>query len=502
MPRLYLALKRRINRIVGVFFLGKNNVLGYVLNPNVILGRGKVSVLIGNFFCRAISNQSLYAAIYPVVYDSKSKQADRLQNPDVLSKYQPDFRSALLGFDKSFIGRLLVWRNRYSAFRKRSYLRCGSKERDNIVLLTRSWHFLSPVKESIANLSDFDVKTVDINKFDAKNMQLSKGKNKSKHFRKQAFELLNQGVSWQCEGEHLGGGADLCNEIEAIEQGDIYLVDWLNHNALWAITHLPADKPIVVRVHSYEVFSYFPLVLDFGRISGLIFISEGIKNAFYDLWGWLVPRSVKSTVLHNIRDLSRLPDINLLNTKNNVSKRLSREKCVGVLQYAEPVKDLEFALSLFSKLYEKDPEFKLFLAGKPVSEQDLTRKRKIDETISSFPSGVIIEMGYLNDVSVFFETVGFILSVSKREGSHESVIEGMLSGCIPVVRDWPLLKPFKGAESAFPGIPVHTTESQMADYILSSVEEFSLVSNEAHIKSDYYYNQKNEMDYVDFLNSF
>ena len=47
------------------------------------------------------------------------------------------------------------------------------------------------------------------------------------------------------------------------------------------------------------------------------------------------------------------------------------------------------------------------------------------------------------DMEEWYRGVGFVLSSSDTEGCHTSVLEGMASGAVPVVRDWP------GARSLF-----------------------------------------------------
>lgn len=497
MKKSYFFLRRYFTRFLGVFILKNNNFLGYVFNASAILGESKLSIIVGDFFCKVISNRLLFAAIYPVVYDTQSEQGDRLQNHEILLNYSDDFKVALLGFDKSFIGRLLVWRNRVSAIQKQSLVKAAKKKQEKVLLLTRSWHFLYPVEKALREFSDYKTDTLDINKVDSFNENLAVGKNKSKYYREQAFSLLSQGVSWGNFNRDIDECSELSHEKELVDESDIFVVDWLNHNTLWAIENLPGNKPIIVRVHSYEVFSYFPVVLDFGRISGLIFISDGIKNAFYELWGWLVPKSVKSIVLQNLRDESRLPSSEIF-----INDSHSREKTIGILQYAEPVKDLEYALEVFSELLQLDHEFKLYLAGNPLSPKDEERKKKVNKIISALPEGSVVELGYLKDVTSFFRDVGYILSVSKREGSHESVIEGMHSGCIPVIRDWPLLKPFGGASSAFPNIPIHNNASQMACYIYESLDSFDAISLHNQMLSKFYYDDKNKLDYINFINKF
>jgi glycosyltransferase involved in cell wall biosynthesis len=44
--------------------------------------------------------------------------------------------------------------------------------------------------------------------------------------------------------------------------------------------------------------------------------------------------------------------------------------------------------------------------------------------------------GHGDDVPEWLADIGFILSTSEHEGSHQAVAEGMASGAIPVIRNW------------------------------------------------------------------
>jgi len=264
-------------------------------------------------------------------------------------------------------------------------------------------------------------------------------------------------------------------------------------NTLWALENIPLDKKIVVRVHSYEVFSFYSLMLNYGRIDGLIFISEGIKNVFIELWGWLLYEGIEIIVLQNVRSKDRLKKL----SPNSLTNK--RRKTLGMLQYSIEVKDLNFALDIFEKLHNIDNEYKLLLAGNKLNENDPYSKKLLNR-INTFPKGSIEELGYVTEMDKFFNEIGFILSTSEREGSHESVIEGMVFGCVPAIRNWPLLSPFKGAQSSFPKFPVFNTSSEISSYIELSQKDFNEKSKIAEEEIYYYFNENIENDYLSFIN--
>jgi hypothetical protein len=72
----------------------------------------------------------------------------------------------------------------------------------------------------------------------------------------------------------------------------------------------------------------------------------------------------------------------------------------------------------------------------------------------------------------WYQSVGFIVSASQREGSHESFVEGMLTGAVPVLRNWPMMAPFGAPASVFPGLELFASPKEAAQYIQCASAEF------------------------------
>lgn len=459
------------------------------------LYNGTMSPKIGYFLCAVFSPSRLMGLIYPIFFDENLKSAIKLQIPKTYEGLGSKYRLALLGVDNSLLGKTISWRNNRTYNERKILLNKNKLNYDdaNILFVTRSWHFCNQLFDEIKKVHN-KVYKFDINNYDSMYLFTNlKNVNKNRVFRDITFSSLKNTVENNSikNFEHL---AKLSKEdIENIEASDMVFIDWLNHNTIWAINNLPMSKRIIVRVHSYEVFSYFPLMINFGRIDGLIFISEGIKEAFYELWGWIIPVHIQSIVLQNIRSKSRLNKSENFDQFSN-----KRKKTLGMLQYAVDVKDLGFALDTFELIYNQDNEYRLVLAGDKLNKDDEYQKVLL-ERIDRFPKDTIQELGYIKEVNTFFERVGFMLSTSIREGSHESLIEGMLFGCIPVIRDWPLISPFNGAKSSFPQFETFITQEEMAKYILSSYDNFNSKSDEALKHSQYYFDENMSKKYLEFI---
>lgn len=482
-------IKRFIIRYISKVIILFITILSRLFNLS-LLESGKLNERIAYAICRTFSSSSITLIVYSIFFKKNSKSAIRLQEIDTYSDYGKNYKKALLSVDKSLLGKTLVWRNKHTKNKRLQLV--NNKKSMNILFATRSWHFFDPLFQKMKN-KNIDVNKFDINEYDKIYYNTDVNKvNKNKIFR----DLIFSSLKYSSELDRIIDYSKVSKLKEQdknkIINSDIIFIDWLNQNSLWALENIPLDKKIVVRVHSYEVFSFYSLMLNYGRIDGLIFISEGIKNAFLELWGWLLPEDIKITVLQNIRSKERLKQ------KNKID-HLHRKKTIGMLQYSMEVKDLNFAIDVFEKLYEIDNEYKLLLGGNKLNINDFYGKNLLDR-INSFPFGTIQEVGYVSDMDSFFSKIGFILSTSEREGSHESIIEGMVFGCVPAIRDWPLLSPFNGAKHSFPQFPVFDKAEELAEYIEKSQKEFKLHSEKSLNEVSYYFNENIDEDYLTFIN--
>ena len=433
-----------------------------------------------------------YAAkieILSIIFNEKTGDNDRLHDLATYKNIGSNYRKALRGVDTSNLGQYLAKKAQKTKDRRKKYGPSSGK----ILFATRSWHFIEPVFQSFVD-KGIKCEKYDINEFDKQYFKEHKIKNKSKYHREKAFKNLaitfrrKQDINKE-NRRYTSGFFDKC-----YEESDVIIVDWLNHNTNWVLENASADKKVIVRVHSYEVLSFFPATINFGRIDGLIFISPGIRDMFLEMWGWLLPDNMPTTVIDNIRCKKRVcPE------SSTSASIAGRGKTIGMMQYALPVKDFRFALEVFKHVYEKDSEFKLLLCGQALTEIKSAENALLLQEINALPEGVVEELGYVTDVDSFFRKVGYMLSTSEREGSHESIIEGMAYGCIPVVRNWPLLAPFDGAKRAFPMCDVVETPAEAAEAILSASLDYKKVSNKYQSESEGFYSTDIPQKYLEFI---
>ncbi|EGU52129.1 putative glycosyl transferase [Vibrio orientalis CIP 102891 = ATCC 33934] len=431
-----------------------------------------------------------YAAkieILSIIFNEKTGDNDRLHDLATYKNIGSDYRRVLRGFDTSRLGQYLAKKAQKTKARRKKY---GTSQ-GTILFATRSWHFIEPVFQSFVE-KGVKCEKYDINEFDKKFFKEHKINNKSKYHREKAFKNLaitfRRKQSFNKENRRYT--SDFFDKF--YKESDVIIVDWLNHNTNWVLENTSADKKVIVRIHSYEVLSFFPATINFGRIDGLIFISHGIRDMFLEMWGWLLPDNMSTTVIDNIRCKKRVcPDASVSIT--------GRGKTIGMMQYALPVKDFRFAFEVFKRVYEKDSEFRLLLCGQTLAEMKSAENALLLQEINSLPEGVVEELGYVTDVDSFFRRVGYMLSTSEREGSHESIIEGMAYGCIPVIRNWPMLAPFDGAKRAFPMCEVVETPAEAAEGILRASLDYKKVSKKYQSESAGFYSTDIPQKYLEFI---
>ena len=142
------------------------------------------------------------------------------------------------------------------------------------------------------------------------------------------------------------------------------------------------------------------------------------------------------------------------------------------------------AARILKTLRQKDPAWKLLLVGEYWSDETRVRE-EVDarRAFHRYVGGAGLEdaiewQPFTPAVEDVLPRVGFILSTSERESFHAAVVEGMASGCVPVVRRWPLVKPWVSAW-LYDETWLFDTVEEAAARILKHDQAFDLYSKKA-----------------------
>lgn len=267
----------------------------------------------------------------------------------------------------------------------------------------------------------------------------------------------------------LGGQASYGAKVEAalrphLDWADTVFVEWCSAAAAFMTLVDPGTTRIVVRLHKYESFTYWPHIMDFSRVDDVVFIAEHMR----ELTTAAVPRLLDADAprlhfLHNALDLRRFDRPKQDNARFTVA-------LVGIGQIA---KDPRWALDVLRLLRSRDERYRLVMVGAGIepgaSAAATAYHAALEKDLAELePIGAVHRLGPTDDVPGVLAGAGVILSSSVREGCHVGLMEGAAAGSVPVVRDWPFVagRPHS-ARTLFPEDWLVTTPQQAAERILA-----------------------------------
>ena len=250
-----------------------------------------------------------------------------------------------------------------------------------------------------------------------------------------------------------------------LDWADTVFIDWCQATAALFTLHDPGTARIIVRLHSFEAFNFWPHLVDFSRVDDVVFVSEHLRDlstaVLPQLTGAEAPRL---RVIDNAMDLQRYPRPKPAEARFNL----------GLVGVSSVAKDPRWAIEVVRRLRERDERYTLTLIGSDFNDRTSLPAKEYGEQLAKDlaelePIGAVRRYGQTDDVPGALSEVGVILSTSVRESFHCGLVEGAASGAVPVVRDWPFFagKPH-GARTLFPADWVVATPEEAAERILAA----------------------------------
>lgn len=251
---------------------------------------------------------------------------------------------------------------------------------------------------------------------------------------------------------------------EAFDWADTVFVEW-GHRALpWVSLLHGLRARVVARVHSYEAFTPMPMHTDWSGVDDLVFVSPHIRA----LVEASVPALAGGPRLHTIANRNLLGAYDL-------PKYEGSEYTLGLVGWNNVTKDPQWTLDLLETLLEHDHRWRLRLVGHGFPRTNLTgpATRYRDALMARIDDlGDAVEQpGFTSDVPEALRHIGVIVSSSRREGTHEGLIQGASSGAFPVVRNWPYVARWGGARTMVPDEWVVDTAAEGARMLLAAAED-------------------------------
>lgn len=200
---------------------------------------------------------------------------------------------------------------------------------------------------------------------------------------------------------------------------DVAWVDWCDQ-LLVGITKLPKTKPIIARVHSYEVFTDLPGQVDWSKVAHIVFVNDIVQKRFADL---VKDCPCSQSIIYN--------GVNLEKFQIPPDKQYGKKVAyVGGINYK---KNPILALHCFRGIHQYDREYSFHVAG---TFEDPRIKMYWDYFIERHGLPVV-EDGQVEDMPAWYADKDYILSSSIFESFQYSIAEGIACGLLPLIHQWP-----------------------------------------------------------------
>ncbi|WP_082234760.1 glycosyltransferase [Halobacillus massiliensis] len=250
---------------------------------------------------------------------------------------------------------------------------------------------------------------------------------------------------------------------EGMKWADICWFEWCDDLAIYGTKlSLSYEKKIIIRLHSYEAFTYNIHRINWHSVDRIIFVGQPIKD--YVLSQIPHVNQNKAVVIEN--------GVNLEKFTYKQREKGFNLAFVGYINYK---KGPMLLLHAFKALHDRDPRYKLFIAG---ANQDKRYTLYFNQMLEEFglTDAVIIEP-WQNDVNQYLENKHYIISSSLFESQHMSVMEGMAKGLKPLVHN------FYGAKLIYDPSFVWSSIDEFVEMVLSN--EYSPVTYRNYIEQNY-----------------
>lgn len=242
-------------------------------------------------------------------------------------------------------------------------------------------------------------------------------------------------------GRPMGGYATL-REALTEEPPDVLVVDWADKTAVLATLIAPRTTRIVLRVHGVDALRPWIHLLDWSRVDTLVAVSEHLLALVRDVVGERAQR-VPARVIPNLVDLDA-----------PVDHRTRDPLILCLIGWAQRVKDPVWALEVLSRLRQDGRDWRLLLVG---ADLDPSAGASATEHAAAFRERAMVDdvrehlefTGFLQDLGPVHARTGFVLSTSLRESYPVGLVEGILGGAVPVVRNWPMMASRGGAANIY-----------------------------------------------------
>lgn len=216
---------------------------------------------------------------------------------------------------------------------------------------------------------------------------------------------------------------------EILKYSDACFFEWAGSPLIIAsYSPIALTKPIITRIHRYEVYTNSLSGVNWDVVDNVIFIADHIRTKFRRK---LNVSNDKLKLIHNGFEIEKY-------TFRNRSKGYNIAY-LGTISYR---KNIQLIMLIINKLKEINPNYKLYLTGKFESEEYRDYIYHIIRELN-IENNVIFE-NYAPNINKWLDDKDYIMCSSTSEGHIATIQEAMLKGIKPIIYN------YQGAEEIYP----------------------------------------------------
>ncbi|PJI94251.1 glycosyl transferase family 1 [Luteimicrobium subarcticum] len=260
--------------------------------------------------------------------------------------------------------------------------------------------------------------------------------------------------------------------LDAVRGAAAVFVEWADRAAPFAVAAASTDARVVLRVHSVDLLSAWLHLVDVDRVDELVVVSDAMVDVVVGVLGADVRPKVR--VVPNVVAADQMAR----------PKLPGAERTLAMVGWAQTVKDPLWAVEVLALLRAEDPAWRLLLVGADFPrtrvESDARYALAVRRRLLRPDVRDAVELtGWTSDVAGVLARAGYVLSTSRRESASLAVVEGMASGAVPVVRDWPVYARVDAARRALDARWVVSTPAEAAARVLAASQRLEEESRAA-----------------------
>ncbi|MGN9863995.1 glycosyltransferase [Bacillus swezeyi] len=241
----------------------------------------------------------------------------------------------------------------------------------------------------------------------------------------------------------------IVTDLKQIDKGmkwaDICWFEWCDNLIVYG-SKLPLahKKALICRLHSYEAFTAYIYQVRWNTVDQVIFDGKHMEQY----------------VSHQVESLKNTQTATIPNgVKLDQYTFKEREKGfhIAYVGYINYKKGPMLLLHAFKAIHDKDPRYKLFIAGQ---YQDIRYQLYFKQMIEELHLQDSVQLdGWQSDINRYLEDKHYLISTSLLESQQMSVMEAMAKGIKPLVHN------FYGAKTIYDEDFVWNTIDELVDMV-------------------------------------